>query len=142
MGGCTSPPDGRVGITGGGYLRLLPPEHSCKVYCNQYHHGPVSGDGAKAGVKGGQAVVVSGRIGLGGDADSSWEVERTERGGEKGREIDGDGYGLNWWEDNVVNIILGTEPNAPLAYAPGLELHYPIISTLGVHLICSINPCE
>ena len=45
----------------------------------------------------------------------------------------GDGDGLNWWENNVVNIILGTESNSPLAYAPVLELHHIIISTLGGH---------
>ena len=30
-------------------------------------------------------------------------------------------------------IILGTEPSAPLAYAPVTELHRPIMSTLGGH---------
>ena len=33
----------------------------------------------------------------------------------------------------MVIITLGTEPDAPLAYAPGLELHHPIRSMLGVH---------
>ena len=37
------------------------------------------------------------------------------------------------WEDNVANITLGTEHNASLAYAPGLEPHHPIMSTLGAH---------
>ena len=37
------------------------------------------------------------------------------------------------WEDTVTNLILGTETNAPLAYAPGLKIHHPIISMLGVH---------
>ena len=33
----------------------------------------------------------------------------------------------------VTNITLGMDPNAPLAYAPGLELHHPIMSNLGGH---------
>ena len=33
----------------------------------------------------------------------------------------------------MVNITLRTEPNSPLAYAPVLELHRPIMSTLGAH---------
>ena len=37
------------------------------------------------------------------------------------------------FEDTVANVILGTEPNAPLAYAPVLELHHPIMSMLGGH---------
>ena len=39
--------------------------------------------------------------------------------------------GLSWWEDNIAHVTLGTDPNAPLAYAPGLELHHPIMSMLG-----------
>ena len=31
----------------------------------------------------------------------------------------------------MANVILGTDPNAPLAYAPILELHHPIVSMLG-----------
>ena len=31
----------------------------------------------------------------------------------------------------VTNVTLGTEPNAPLAYATGLEPHHPIMSKLG-----------
>ena len=34
-------------------------------------------------------------------------------------------------EDNVANLILVTEPNDPIVYAPGLELHHPIMRTLG-----------
>ena len=37
-------------------------------------------------------------------------------------------------EDNVVNITLGTEPNAPLAYDMGLELHHLIMSKLGENI--------
>ena len=58
------------------------------------------------------------------------EAEQTEGGG-GGRRY-GDGR-LIKWEDTAENITLGTEPNAPLAYAPGLELHHPIMSTLGAH---------
>ena len=31
----------------------------------------------------------------------------------------------------VANIILGTDPNAPLSYAMVLELHHPIMSMVG-----------
>ena len=44
---------------------------------------------------------------------------------------DKDRYGLSQWEDNVENTTLGTEPNASLDYAPGLEPHNPFMSTLG-----------
>ena len=47
------------GISGGGDLRLPPPEHSFTVYCDQAHCVPVSGIGSEAGVKGDQAVVES-----------------------------------------------------------------------------------
>ena len=36
-------------------------------------------------------------------------------------------------EDTVVNITLGKEHNDPFAYAPGLELHPPIMSKLEQH---------
>ena len=57
-GGC----DGKGITAGGGDLRLPPPEHGCKVYCNQAHYGPVSGGGVETGAKGVQAVVVTGRV--------------------------------------------------------------------------------
>ena len=47
---------------------------------------------------------------------------------------DGDRDGLNWWEDNIANIIFGMEINAPLAYDPGLELRHPITITLLGHV--------
>ena len=31
----------------------------------------------------------------------------------------------------VKHLTLGTEPNSPLTYAPGLELHHPIMSNFG-----------
>ena len=63
--------------------------------------------------------------GCGGDEDGSL--------GGRGDGRNGDGDGLSWWEDNISHIILGEEPNALLAYAPGLEHHHPIMSTIGVH---------
>ena len=49
---------------------------------------------------------------------------------------EGDGYGqLINWEYNVENTTLGTEPNAPLAYAPELEIHHPNMSTLGANRV-------
>ena len=55
-------------------------------------------------------------------------MERME-GGTDGQDRDGDV--LSWWEDNVENITLRTEHNAPLAYDLVLEHHHPIMSTLG-----------
>ena len=105
-GGCTA---------GGRDLHILPPEHSHTVYCDQAHYGPVSGGGAEARVKGSQAVVVSGRVGCGGYADSG-------SGGGMGGGGIGDGwYGdvdrLSRWEDHVAIVTLGTEPNSLLVYA-------------------------
>ena len=56
------------------------------------------------------------------------EAERNRGGGGDGRYSYCDG--INWWEDTVANVILRMEPNHPLAYTPGLELHHPIMSTL------------
>ena len=127
-----SPSGGRYGrgrITGGGDLFLPPSEHSRTYYCDQAHYGPLSGGGEEAGVKGFQAVVGELRLGIGGDVDGG-SVGGTDGG--RGVDIQ-DQYrdGLNRWEDNVANVILGMEHNAPLAYTPLLELHHPIICTLG-----------
>ena len=46
------------------------------------------------------------------------EAKQTE--GYGGDRRDDDRYGLNRWEDTLENVILGTEPNAPIASAPGL----------------------
>ena len=92
------------------------------------HYGHVYGGGAVDGVKGGQAVVGSGRLRLVWDADGGLGG-RTYIGG-KGDGRDGDGDGLNQWEDTVENAILGTDPNAPLDSSLGLKLHHPIISML------------
>ena len=84
-------------------------------------------------VTGEQSVVGEVRLGLGGDADGG-------SGGGTGGGGGGDGrYGnidrqLIRWEDNVSNLILGTDPNDPLAYDTGLELHHPIMSMLGGHV--------
>ena len=42
---------GGDGISGSGDLRLLPPEHSPTVYCNQANYGPVSGISSETGAK-------------------------------------------------------------------------------------------
>ena len=89
----------------------------------------MSGGGASAGVKAGQTVVGSGRLGLGWDADGGSGVI-TDGGGGGG---DGDSDALNLWEDTVANVILGTEPNATLASSPVLELRHLIMSILGEH---------
>ena len=55
-------------------------------------------------------------------------------GGGGGERQEGDGYGrLIMWEYTIANVILGTEPNAPLDYDMVLEIHHPIMSTLGGH---------
>ena len=76
---------------------------------------------ADARVKGGQSVVGAGRTVFGGDADGGSGGGTEEGGGGDG--LDGDGDILSQREDNIAQATLGTEPNAPLAYAPGLELH-------------------
>ena len=80
-------------------------------------------------------MVGAGRLGLGGYSYGGLrgELDR-ERGG---RVRDGEGYRdrINRWEDNAANVILGTEPNAPLAYATGLDTHHLIMSTLGGHRV-------
>ena len=73
-------------------------------------------------------MVGAGRFGCGGDADGGPGGVTDVGGGVDGR--DGDGDGISRWEDNVAQVTLGTEPNAPLAYDPGLEHHHPIMSTL------------
>ena len=83
------------------------------------------------GVIGGQSVVGKGQLGLekvvdGGSGGGTG-------GGGGGNRWGGGGDELNWWEDTVANVILGTEPNTPLAYAPVLELRHPIMSMLEGH---------
>ena len=78
----------------------------------------MSSSGAEAGVKGDQAVVVVGGIGCVGDKNCGLGG-RTDGGrGGDGRYRDGDV--LSWWEDNVENVTLGTEPKSILYYDPVL----------------------
>ena len=93
----------------------------------------MSGGVAEARVKGGKEVVGVERLGLGGYADVGLVGGTDRRVGRYGQDGDRDRGGLNWWEDTIANIILGMETNAPLASAPGLELHHPITSMLGGH---------
>ena len=88
---------GRGRITGGGDLCLPLTEHSRTVHCDQDHYGPMYGSGAEARVKGGQAVVGAGRLGLGGDADIG--LGGGTDGGIGGDGQDRGGYGerLNRW---------------------------------------------
>ena len=99
------------------------------IYCDQDDYGPVPGGGVETGAKGVQAVVVIGQGGFGRDAYGGLGGG-TDGGG--GVYIwDGERYRLSQWEDNVANITLDKETNAPLAYATGLEHHHPIMSMLG-----------
>ena len=80
-------------------------------------------------MKGDQSVVGSVRIGCGGDANGGLVCRMDGEGVGDGR--DGDRDVLSLWEDNVANVTLGTDPNSPFAYAPGLEHHHPNTSSLG-----------
>ena len=91
----------------------------------------MSRGGADTGAKGIQSVVVTGQGVCGRDEDEGLGGRTDGRGGGYGWE--GEKDGLNWWEDNVANINVGTEPNAPIDYAPKLEHHHPIMSMLGDH---------
>ena len=82
-------------------------------------------------VMGGQVVVGTVRIGIGGDADGGLGGGTDRGGGRYGWENDGDR--INTWEYTVANLILGTENNYPLAYSTGLELYHPIITMLRGH---------
>ena len=75
----------------------------------------MSGGRSAVGVEGDQAVVGAGQTGFGGDADGGSGGGTDGEGG--GDRQDEERDGVNWWEDNVENIILGTYPNAPLAYS-------------------------
>ena len=83
----------------------------------------MSGGGEASGVTGVQSVVVSGRPGLGEDADGVLGCRMGGGGGVYGWDGDGERQIIRW-EDTVANIIVGTDPNAPLAYAPGLDLQH------------------
>ena len=57
------------GTAGGGYLRLLPPEHGRTVNCDHTHYGYVSSGRAETKAKDLQLVVGTGRGGCVRDAD-------------------------------------------------------------------------
>ena len=77
--------DGGGGVTEGAYLCLLPPEHSCTVHYDKDHYGPVYGGREAYKVMGDQAVVGSGRLGLGGNMDRRLEGITGGGGGVGGR---------------------------------------------------------
>ena len=103
--------DGRGGTEGGGDIRLPPPEHSHTFYCDQTHNETLYGGIKEAGFKGEKSLVVSGRNGYGGDAYGGL-VGRTDGGG-TGDIQDRNRDRVSQWEENVPNVTLGTEPNAP-----------------------------
>ena len=74
--------DEKGGITGGEDLRLLQPEHSCTVHCDQFHYGPVSGSVEASGVTGGEVMVVIGRLRFGTpppDCEYAWGTRNPVR---------------------------------------------------------------
>ena len=79
---------GRTSVVGD--LRLLTPEHSHTVYCDQAHYVPVSGGGAETGTKGVHAVVGTGWSGCGGYADGGSGGGMYGEGGGYGQDRDGD----------------------------------------------------
>ena len=92
----------------------------------------MSGSETESGAKGGKHVVGIGRSVFGGDADGGSGGGTGGGGGGDGQNRDKDGR-LIKWEDTVSKTTLGTAPNAPPAYDTGLELHHPIMSTLGMY---------
>ena len=115
------------GMTAGGrYLHLPPPEHSRTVHYDWDQYLCVSGSIAETKAKSLQAVVKAGQGGCGGDlVGGSGGGTDGRRGGGVGGEI------LGQWEDNVVNLTLGTEHNSSLLYSTRLDHRHPIIITLG-----------
>ena len=91
----------------------------------------MSNSRAAAGVKFGQEMVGSRCIGIVGDVDSGSGGGTYRWLGGDIRDRDSDRQ--NQWEDTVENLISGTETNVPLASAPVLELHHPVMSMLGGH---------
>ena len=122
--------DGRFVHIGSEYLRLLPKEHGNTIPWNQSHYGPVSSGRGTPLYKGVKVVVVYVALGHG-------RVTDTSPGGRNGR-----GGGRGFWGKYLwlrqrdycrVFSNLGTEPSAPLYYAPGLEHCHPTMSILGGH---------
>ena len=87
--------------------------------------------GGRGGAENGRPRVSRSEVGAG-RGGCGWYAEG-RLGVGYGRNGDGDGQMIRW-EYTVANVILGTEPNAPLAYAPVLELHHPIMNMLGAHV--------
>ena len=85
----------------------------------------MSGSVAETGATGVEAVVGTGWGGCGGDVEGGLGVGID--GGGLGYRWSGDGNRLSRWDYN-----LGTEPNAHISYAPVLEHHHQIMSTLGL----------
>ena len=94
------------GNAGGGDLRLPTKEHSCTVYCDEAHYGPVSGGRSDNGFKGDQGVAEAGYIVCGGDVEGG--LVGGIDGGEGGDGRYGDGYRLSWWKYNAEQVTLGT----------------------------------
>ena len=90
------------------------------------------GGKTEARAKGGKEAMVAGRSGFGGDADGGLGGRTDVEVGGDGRDRDGDGR-LIKWEYTVADITLDTEHNAPFAHALVLEIHHPIMITLGAH---------
>ena len=75
--------------------------------------------GEEASIVDTDEVVGAGSSGCGGGAEISLVGGTNGGGGGDGRDSDGDGR-LMRCEYTAEKVILGIEPNAPLAYAPGL----------------------
>ena len=83
-----------------------------------------------SGVTDFQEVVGAVRLVLGGYLDGRLGGGMGGGVGGDGRDSDEDGR-LIRWDDNVSNVIFGTAPNYPLAYAPVLELQHTNMSMIG-----------
>ena len=88
------PTGGRDGV--GGDLRILSPEQSLTVYCNQAYYGTVSGSRAKTGATGLQAVVGEGQGGCGGYVDIGLGGRTYVGGGGDGQDGNEDGRLIMW----------------------------------------------
>ena len=69
-GGC----DGGGGFSGGGDLRLPPPEHSSAIYCNKDYYGNMSRRKSESRAKCGNAMVGTGGFGFEGDQAASEKI--------------------------------------------------------------------
>ena len=64
------------------------------------------------------------------DVEAMWTADQEAEGKDGGGvdRWDRDGYRLSRWENNLANLVLGTETNYPLAYATVLELKMRALS--------------